>query len=60
MAGKVIEITESNFEKEVAQSSLPVLVDHLSSQLDTGTVVEITLPRPSTGETAPRLTPPTV
>lgn len=27
MAGSVIEITEDNFEQEVAQSSLPVLVD---------------------------------
>ena len=27
MAGAVIEITDSNFEQEVAQSSLPVLVD---------------------------------
>ncbi len=27
MAGSVIEITEENFEREVAQSSLPVLVD---------------------------------
>ncbi len=27
MAGSVIEITEDNFEREVAQSSLPVLID---------------------------------
>ena len=27
MAGSVIEITEDNFEQEVAQSALPVLVD---------------------------------